>query len=118
MKLTLVVLLSLVLAGCGGYGSSYNSMNPAQAAPTLASLAPNNVNHGNAVAITLTGTGFTSGAVVYWGMTPVAAGSTMYSSTTQLTANISAAQTANPGQVMVYVHTSGGNSQSLPFTIN
>ena len=115
MKLTLVALLSIVLAGCGGYGSS--SMNPGQA-PTLASLTPNNVGHGNAVMVTLTGTGFTTGAVVYFGMTPIAAASIGYGSSTQLTANISAAQTANAGPVNMYVHTAGGNSNTLPFTIN
>jgi hypothetical protein len=116
MKLSLVLLLTVVFVGCGGYGSSY-SMNPG-AAPKLSSLAPNNAMHGNAVSIMLTGSGFTSSSVVYWGMSPVASSSTGYGSATQLTANISASQTANPGTVMMYVHTSAGNSNSLPFTLN
>jgi hypothetical protein len=118
MKLLLVMLLACALVGCGGYGSNYNSMNPGGAAPKLSSLNPNNVMHGNAVSITLTGTGFTAASVVYWGMTAIAASSTGYGSTTQLTANITASQTANAGTVMVYVHTGAGNSNSLPFTIN
>ena len=118
MKLTLVLVLALALVGCGGYGSSYNSMNPGNAAPKLSTLNPNKVMHGNAVSITLTGTGFSSSSVVYWGTTAVAASSTGYGSATQLTANISASQTANVATVMVYVHTSAGNSNSLPFMIN
>jgi hypothetical protein len=117
MKLILTLILAVALAGCGGYGSNYNSMNPG-AAPQLSTLNPNNVMHGNAVAITLTGSGFVSNSVVYWGMTPVASSSTSYGSSTQLTANISASQTTNPGMVMVYVHTTSGNSNSLPFTVN
>src|SRR5437016_3930434 len=115
MKLSLVLLLAVALVGCGGYGSS-SSMNPG--APKLSSLSPNSATHGNAVSITITGSGFTPGSVVYWGMSPVAAQSTAYGSTTQLTANISAALTANPGVVMIYVHTGSGNSNSLPFTVN
>ena|SRR5215510_5047744 len=118
MKLILVLMLAIALAGCGGYGSSYNSMNPGGAVPQLTSLNPNNVMHGNAVAITLTGSGFTSNSVVYWGTTPVVAASTGYVSGTQLTANISATQTANAGIVMMYVHTNAGNSNSLSFTVN
>lgn len=118
MKLPLVLLLSIALVGCGGYGSNYNSMNPGGTAPHLTSLSPSSTTTGNAVSITITGTGFTASSIVYWGMNPVASSSTGYGSATQLTANISAAQTANPGTVMMYVHASTGNSNSLPFTIN
>ena len=117
MKLSAVLLLVALTVGCGGYGSNYNSMGGG-AAPHISALTPNNVAAGNAVNLTITGSGFTSGSVVYWGVTPIAAASTGYGSSTQVTAQISASQTANPGMVMVYVHTAAGNSNSLPFTIN
>jgi len=113
----LALLLTTIALGCGGYSSNYNG-GGAGAAPHLSSLNPNNTTAGMAVALTITGSGFTAGSVVYWGATPIAAGSTGYGSATQLTANISSSQTANSGTVMVYVHTGAGNSNSLPFQIN
>jgi len=117
MKLLMTVLLVALTIGCGGYGSNYNGMGGG-AAPHLASLSPNNTTAGSAVMMTINGTGFNSGATVYWGVTPIAAANTGYGSATQLTANISASQTANPGTVMVYVHTAAGNSNSLAFQVN
>ena len=117
MKLLLTLLLVALAVGCGGYGSSYNG-GGGGAAPHLSSLSPNNTTAGMAVALTITGTGFTTGSTVYWGVTPITAANTGYGSTTQLTASISSTQTANQGTVMVYVHTAAGNSNSLPFQIN
>ena len=118
MKLLLTVLLVALAVGCGGYGSSYNGGMGGGAAPHLTSLTPNNTTAGTAVALTITGTGFTAASTVYWGVTAIAAANTGYGSTTQLTANISSTQTANQGTVMVYVHTAAGNSNSLSFQIN
>lgn len=116
MKLLLVLFFIAASVGCGGYGSSYNSMTGGTP-PHISSLNPTSATAGTAVSLTITGTGFASGSVVYWSTTPIAAGNTGYTSTTQLTASISAAQTANPGTVSIYVHTAAGNSNSVNFTV-
>ncbi len=118
MKFVLVLLLAATAVGCGGYGSSYNSMTGGGAAPHISQLSPGSTAAGSAAfTMTITGTGFTSASVVYWGTTAIAAGSTGYGSTTQLTANISASMVANQGMVSVYVHTAAGNSNSMTFNI-
>jgi trimeric autotransporter adhesin len=118
MKLLVVLLLTIAAVGCGGYGSSYNSMTGGGAAPKINSLSPQSKAAGSAAfTLTITGSGFTAGSVVYWGTSPIAASSTGYGSATQLTANISASLVANQGTVSVYVHTAAGNSNSMTFTI-
>jgi hypothetical protein len=118
MKLLMVLLLTAAAVGCGGYGSSSNSMTGGGAAPHISSLSPSSKPAGSATfTLTITGTGFTSASVVYWGTTAIAAGSVGYGSTTQLTANVSASMVANMGTVSVYVHTNAGNSNSVSFSI-
>ena len=113
MKFALILLLSAIAIGCG-YGPSYNSMN---GVPQIAMLSPSQIPAGSrAFNLTITGTGFMPGAIVYWGMTPLTS-STTYNSTTQVTAAISASQIAHSGAVLVWLHTSGGNSNSMTFTI-
>ena len=122
MKFLLVLVLTAAAIGCGGYGSSYNSMTGGGAAPKITSLSPQSVTHGQATfTLTITGSGFTSGSVVYWSMSPIASSSTGYTSTTQLTATISASMVANPTAspgIPVYVHTSAGNSNTVYFMVN
>ena len=120
MKLLTILLLCTLAVGCG-YGSNYNNNNNngGGSAPTVSSLSPNSATHGGAgFTLTVGGTNFTSGSVVYWGTTALAAGGTGYVSTTQVTAQISSAMIANAGTVNVYVHTSSGNSNTMQFTIN
>ena len=122
MKFLLVLVLTAAAIGCGGYGSSYNSMTGGGAAPKITSLSPSSVTNGHATfTLTITGTGFTAGSVVYWAMSPIASSSTGYTSTTQLTATISASMVANPTAspgIPVYVHTSAGNSNTVYFMVN
>ncbi|HEV7966378.1 MAG TPA: hypothetical protein VGP19_02340 [Candidatus Acidoferrales bacterium] len=66
-------------------------------------------------ALTVTGTNFTSDAVVNWSG---AAQTTTFVSATELTASIPAAEAANPGKVGVTVTNSLGASNSLPFTLS
>ena len=79
------LLLFLVAAGCG-YGSNYNAMRGA--VPRIAQLTPQNViaNSGT-FTLTIEGSGFTSGSLVYWNNTALAA---TVNSNTQLTVGISA----------------------------
>ena len=115
MKLLIVLLLAVTAVGCGGYSSS---MSNAAGAPRVTSLSPMSATANTAFTLTITGTGFTQGSLVYFGGTPVAASSTGYLSTTQLTASISASMVATPGTIPVYVHTAAGNSNTVNFPVN
>ena len=67
MKNICVLLLTLFAAGCGSYT---NSMGVG-AAPTITQLMPNmTAMPAQAFMLTVVGNNFTSGSVVYWGMTP------------------------------------------------
>ena len=112
MKLLLVLLLSALAIGCGGYSNSMTG-----GAPKITALTPNMIMNSTAFTLTVTGTGLTTSSVIYWGTTPVTTNSGGYLSGT-VSANITATMDANPGMVSVYVHTSAGNSNSLIFTVN
>lgn len=115
VKLIAVLALSLVAVGCG-YGSNYNMMTGGPAAPRITQLSPMGVSaNSGPVTLTVTGSNFTSSAVVYWDTSTLP---TTYKSTTQLTAAVSASMVANTGSVSIYVHDAGGNSNSMMFDIN
>jgi len=116
MKLLMVLALTAISAGCG-YGSSYNNMNGGGVAPSITQLSPSSGPANTAFTLTITGRNFTAGSVVYWNGTAVAASGTSYTSTTTLQAQISAAMDATAGQVPVYVHSTGGNSNTVMFTV-
>jgi uncharacterized protein (TIGR03437 family) len=85
--------------------------------PSIASLLPSSVKAaGPDFTLTVTGSGFSSGAVVQWNRTALA---TTFVSNTQLTAIVPAASTLNSAtaQVMV-VNPDSGASNLLPFTVN
>jgi hypothetical protein len=110
-------LLALVLVGCG-YGSrNYNPGMPGTGGgtPAISSLTPNTVAAGSmAFAMTVNGSRFGTDAVVYWNAQPIA---TMYVSSNQVVANVSAADVAMASTIPVYVRTAGMNSNSMNFTI-
>lgn len=118
MRSTAILLLSALLlclpsAGCG-YGSNYNAMNAA--VPRITQLTPQNViASSGAFTLTLEGSGFTSGSTVYWNTIALAP---TVDSATQLTIAISAAMVANAGAVSIYVHTAGGNSNTMMFDVD
>ena len=115
MKLLIALLFCAMTLGCG-YGSSYNGGGTGTP-PTVSKLTPSTATAGGAAfTLTIAGTHFTTGSVVYWGPTPLT-GNSVYGSPSQVTANISAAMIANTGTVNVYVHSAGGNSNTLMFTI-
>lgn len=109
-------------AGCGGgSGSSGGSPPPppSNAVPAIVSLSPNSASAGgSAFTLTITGENFISSSGVQWNGTPRA---TTFSSSTQLQAQISAADIARSGSAAVSVTNpppGGGNSGSAEFAIS
>ncbi len=106
------LLLVISIAGCG-YGSG-GSMNGAPA-PNVAQLMPNAVMHGSGTfSMTVNGANFGANAIVYFNGNAL---QTAYGTTTQLTAQVPAADVAASGMVNVYVRTNGLNSNIVLFTI-
>ncbi len=112
VRLTFLLAIALVSAGCG-YGS-HNYMNGG-GNPHVAQLSPSSATSGGmAFTLTITGTGFGADSVVYWGTSPL---TTMYATSTQVSADVSATDIANAGSVQVYVHSGGANSNAVTFMI-
>ena len=109
LPLTTMVLLALFAVGCGGYGSgsSSGSGSMAAGAPNVMNpLVPNTATAGSAgFTLTVNGTGFVSGSVIYWNST---AHTTQFMTNSQLTTPVSAAEIATAGSVPVYVKNPGG----------
>ena len=86
--------------------------------PSISSLSPASVIAGNtAFTITVAGTNFINGSVVYWNGAALA---TTYNSATQLTASVSAGQVAAAGTVNITVFNGtpgGGTSNAAVFNI-
>jgi len=113
-RISLGLLLAIILmaAGCGY--SSHNYMN-GNGMPTITELMPSSATaNSGAFVLTVNGSGFGTGALVYWG---TATRTTTYASTSRVTTNITDADIMNPGMVQVYVHSGGANSNAVTFTI-
>jgi IPT/TIG domain len=122
MKTILVLLLTISALGCG-YGSHSGMM--AAGAPAVAQLMPNTANAGGmGFTLTINGSNFASGAVIYWNGSPR---TTMFATGSQVSTAISAADIATAGTIPVYVKNPGGtgsymnqagqNSNTLDFTV-
>jgi hypothetical protein len=107
--LATIVLLTLFTLGCGGYGSGSGSGSGSMAAgaPNIANpLVPNTATAGSvAFTLTVNGSGFVNGSVIYWNST---AHTTQFMTNGQLTTPISATEVATAGSVPVYVKNPGG----------
>jgi hypothetical protein len=123
MKTICLFLLVLSSVGCGY--SSNGKGTVAAGAPSISGLSPNTTAMGGAdFTLTVNGTGFASGAVVYFHGN---SRNTTFVSTSQLTASISAADIAtaqtvpvfvkNPGGTGIYMNQGGQSSASVSFTI-
>jgi hypothetical protein len=103
----------------GGGTSNAQTFTVNNPAPTEVSIAPPSANAGGAAfTLTVTGTGFVSGAVVKFNGT---AKTTTFVSATQVTAAIATADIATAGTVNVAVTNpapGGGTSGNIQFTIN
>ena len=114
ISLCVLVSLTLVLAACGG-SSSGGGNPPPNAAPTVSGVAPSSGSAAGGTAITISGTGFLSGATVSVGGT-AATGVSLVSSS-----SITATTPAHAGgAATVKVTNSDGqsSSQSVSFTYN
>jgi hypothetical protein len=93
--------------------------SPPNPLPSLNSMSPAfSTVGGPAFTLTLTGTGFVSGSSVYWGTTAL---STQFTSSTQLTAQVTAAEISNAGMTAVSVQSpepGGGTSNALQFEVD
>jgi trimeric autotransporter adhesin len=114
LRISLGLLLAVTLIGAGCGYSSHNYMG-GNGMPTITQLSPSSTAAaGPDFNLMVTGTGFGTDSLVYWGTTTR---TTTYNSTTQVTAAIAAVDIMNAGTVQVYVHTGSANSNSMMFTI-
>ena len=104
--LSTIILLAIVALGCGGYGSGSGSGSMAAGAPSIAALVPNTATAGSpGFTLTVNGSGFVTGSVIYWSST---AHMTQVVTNGQLTTSISAAEVATAGAVPIHVSNPGG----------
>ena len=105
MKLPLVLLLTLALVGCGGYGNKSNMPPQPGTVPAVSNLNPPSVvaNSGQ-FSLVVTGTNFNGNAVVNFNGTAM---TTTSGGTTKLTATIPNSAIANSGNVPVTVTNPG-----------
>jgi hypothetical protein len=110
--MAIAFLLALLTAGCS-YGSKYNGMGSGM--PIMAKLQPDSVMAGGAAfSLVVMGSGFGTDAVVYFNGNP---NTTMYNTTAQVTATISADEIMNAGMIPIYVRSGGMNSNTIDFTV-
>jgi len=92
---------------------------PLNPVPFLGNIAPAIANAGGAAfTITVNGSGFLPGSIVYWGTSAL---TTQFVSSTQLTATVAAAEIATPGATALNVQTpapGGGTSDVLQFEVD
>jgi hypothetical protein len=126
MKLSLVVLLTLVATGCGGYGSMYRAPGSMTgAASSISALSPSTTGVGaSSFTLTVNGNGFSPNSMVFFNGV---AQPTTFVSAAQITAMISASEVAMTGTLPVYVRVSSGggmygpvsqNSNTVNFAVN
>jgi hypothetical protein len=104
--LSTIILLAIVALGCGGYGSGSGSGSMAAGAPSIAALVPPTAPAGSlGFTLTVNGSGFVTGSVIYWSST---AHMTQVVTNGQLTTLVSAAEVATAGAVPIHVTNPGG----------
>jgi hypothetical protein len=124
MKLSLLVLLTIVASGCG-YGSNYMAPAAMSAASRISALSPTSTGVGApSFTLTVQGNGFSANSMLFFNGV---AQPTTFVSAAQITAMISAAEVATTGTVPVYVRVSSGggmygpvsqNSNTVNFAVN
>ncbi len=114
-----LLLLPIVVSGCGGGGSSNPPSNPSNPSPTITSLTPSQVTAGAAdTTISVAGTGFLSTSAVKWNGASL---TTTYTSATVISAALPASDLANGTTAQVTVVNpapGGGTSAASTFTVN
>jgi hypothetical protein len=112
-----LLLLTAVMFSVGcGYGSHSNYMNGGgMGGPQITQLQPSMVQAGSGpITLTIDGSGFGTDSIVYWNMVAQASS---YVSSTQVMAQITAAELMNAGMVPVYVRTGQRNSNTVNFDV-
>jgi hypothetical protein len=115
----------LVLVGCGGSGTASSGGGtpppppPSNPAPAIVSLSPNSASAGgNTFTVTITGYNFMASSTVFWNGS---ARATTYTSSTQLQAQITAADIATAGSAKLSITNptpGGGSSGAAKFVIS
>ncbi|HSS98176.1 MAG TPA: IPT/TIG domain-containing protein [Terriglobales bacterium] len=115
MKLACLFVLVMLFASCG-YSSNYNTMSTGpRVVPNISQLSPGSVTAGGpGFVLTVDGSNFGTDASVFWNSTSHSA---TYLTGQQITTMISAADIANPGNVQVYVHINGKDSNIVMFPV-
>jgi hypothetical protein len=104
------ILLAVVMAGCG-------REQAANTAPTLTSINPNSGAQGQSAAVTLTGSGFASGATINLSGAGITVSGTTVVSSTSITASFAVAANAAPGAQNVTVTSGGTTTNAVTFTV-
>ncbi len=116
-KLVCLSLLTVLVFGCG-YSSKYNAGGGAMTGtPTISQsmpFSPPSASVGQAFTLTVNGTNFAAGSVIYFNTT---AHTTMYATSQQISTNISSADTASAGMIPVYVRSNSQNSNTVNFPV-
>jgi|GEM_PF-958689 len=86
--------------------------------PVITSVTPNNANLGVSTDITITGTNLSGANSVDFTPYVSATYSQINANATQMTATLYFFPSATPGTYSISVHTPGGTSNGLPFTVN
>ena len=105
----MALLLVVFVAGCGRQVGSIS--------PTLTSISPNAGAQGQTVPVTLTGTGFETGATINVNGALITVTNTTVTSSTQITATFAIAANATLGAANISVTTSGETTNAVTFTI-
>ena len=106
----MAILLGVVMAGCG-------REQAATTAPTLTSIRANSGAQGQSMSVTLTGTGFASGATINLSGTGITSSNVAVASSTQITASFAVAANAPPVSQNVTVTTAGTTTNAQTFTV-
>ncbi|MEO5688672.1 MAG: PQQ-binding-like beta-propeller repeat protein [Burkholderiaceae bacterium] len=108
--------VSVSNASTGGGQSFSVPFNVSEAAPVVSAISPSTLGAGgSAFTLTVTGTGFDGGSQIQWNGS---ARSTVFVSTTQLSALIAATDIASTGAFPIRVNNPYGNVQSNAVTLN
>ena len=104
-------------SGDANFTPSSGAVTVTVGGPVISGISPASAVAGNtALTITVNGTGFTQGSVVWWNSSPLA---TTVASATQLTATVPVNLRATPGMAAITVSLGGGwvsNAASFPVT--
>lgn len=115
MRPAVLFLASAMILSCG-YGSGYNGGTPMPGtSPSVTEIVPDHAVAGSpGFMLTVNGTDFASGAVVYWNGAPL---TTSYVTGKQILAAVPTANVITAGTIPVYARLGTVNSNMVNFTI-